>query len=79
MEIVYSTNETQDAKNKIDRIWKYDPLEGFRLMEQTQVSNVEGVYECRAEKRLAGTTETVTNMSVPFKIMRPIPAGKKNN
>ena len=61
MEIVYSpTNEKQDAKDKIDRIWSYDPLEGFRLLEQAQVSNVEGDYECRAEKRSA--TGTVYQM-----------------
>lgn len=68
MEIVYSpTNEKQDAKDsKIDRIWTYDLFEGFRLLEQAQVSNVEGDYECRAEKRSA--TGAVSHMGFEFEI-----------
>ncbi len=68
MRIVYSPNEKQDAKDKIDRIWTYDQLEGFRLLDPAQISNVEGIYECRAEKR--SLSESVNQMGVRFKIIR---------
>lgn len=58
--IIYSPKEKQDAKDKIDRISTHDandPLQGFRLLDPAQIANVEGIYECRAEKRSFNVSE----------------------
>ena len=52
----------------IDRIWINDLLERLRLLELAQMANVEGVYECWAEK--GSLNMTVHQMGVQYEIMR---------
>ncbi len=60
--IVCPPKEKQDAKDKT-----HDALQGFRLLDPAQIANVEGIYECRAEKRSFNVSEI--QWGVRFKII----------